>query len=252
MSTFGRKELIKRFVEQEKDRFFSYQEENWFLAKFDEIISQKNSQKIQELKDVFQICMAFGLRSGEAVSLISSPQLIDLNGRILHLRNITIGNTDFKIIEKDKNGKTFDYPIPDHVLEIFRRRIDPKNPTKKLFHYSANELGKAFKEIRDAGGYDPLLTLHCCRHTFAMRLLPRIKNNVKQLQEAMRHKSLKSTMHYVHLGERNDLMNTILDMNSAGKITPISTFYEKVIPITPHKFKLVNGKPLTIIRRKVA
>ena len=61
-----------------------------------------------------------------------------------------------------------------------------------------SSLSHAFRKMADAEGWDQLITLYSCRHTYCTELL-RARVDLATVQRRMGHESLRTTQTYLHV-----------------------------------------------------
>jgi integron integrase len=90
------------------------------------------------------------------------------------------------------------YMFPSHRLSVDPR--DKAEGIKRRHHLHVDSLQKAVKEAVRRAGLTKQITPHTFRHSFATRLLE-TGNNIKQVQELLGHKDIRTTMIYLHVME---------------------------------------------------
>ncbi len=130
-----------------------------------------------------------GLRVSEVVSLLISD--IQIDRRVIHI--------------KDGKGRKDRYVVLAETiipfLEAYRKEY---RPSCWLFEgqyggkYSCRSLQNVFSLAKEKSKIDPYATLHTLRHSYATHCLEN-GHNLKTIQEALGHKSLKTTELYLHV-----------------------------------------------------
>jgi len=100
-------------------------------------------------------------------------------------------------LDKTKTDSPRDVPIDPELAALLRAILSANSP--RDYRTIRSQFGDAIK----ACGYAPQLTLHCCRHTTATRLIKK-KTPLPIVQQFMGHKSIQTTLKYVHV-ESDDL-----------------------------------------------
>ncbi|UZR99030.1 tyrosine-type recombinase/integrase (plasmid) [Chondrinema litorale] len=134
-----------------------------------------------------------GIRMSELLSLY--PTDIDADRMVIRVRQGK-GNKDRETILSKKTLE---------LLREYYRHAYPK-PTKYLFEgmggpglkYSASSVRKILKRAARRAGIEKEIGAHILRHTFATHMLEQ-GTNLKILQQLLGHKSLKTTMVYLHV-----------------------------------------------------
>ena len=140
-----------------------------------------------------------GLRLSEALALTVSD--IDAQAMLLHVRHGK-GATDRTV------------PLPRHTLSLLRRYwLTHRHPTmifpalgrgQKNGHTATEHMNRAsvqgaFLRARKAAGVTrPRVSVHTLRHSYATHLLE-AGLNIRFIQRALGHRSLETTVQYLHL-----------------------------------------------------
>ena len=187
-------------------RFLYLQVLGW--AHFDVVIhTPKRAQRIPELlsrQEVARIlsacsnekhqtmlttCYACGLRVSELVAL--QIKHIDSDRHVLR-------------IEQAKGAKDRQVILSDHLLTLLREYWQHYHPVQWLFYgqgshraLSITSAQKIFRKAKQQAGIHKVGGIHALRHAYATHQLE-AGMPVHQLQGLLGHKSLQSTMRYVH------------------------------------------------------
>jgi len=90
-----------------------------------------------------------------------------------------------------------------YLFPSFRLSVDPREKesrVKRRHHLHVNSLEKAVKAAVRETGLTKQITPHTFRHSFATHLLE-TGHNIKQVQELLGHKDIRTTMIYLHVME---------------------------------------------------
>jgi integron integrase len=90
------------------------------------------------------------------------------------------------------------YLFPSHRLSVDPR--DKAEGIKRRHHLHVDSLQRAVKDAVRVTGLTKQITPHTFRHSFATRLLE-TGSNIKQVQELLGHKDIRTTMIYLHVME---------------------------------------------------
>lgn len=109
-------------------------------------------------------------------------------------------------IKKGKCGKDRIVPISESVIKVlgvYRRRFPSRDyvfkgvDAKPLNNFSVR---KRLKEVLTKAELAPSLTTHSLRHSYATHLLD-AGEDIQTVQQRLRHKSVSTTMTYLHLAK---------------------------------------------------
>lgn len=109
-------------------------------------------------------------------------------------------------IKKGKGGKDRIVPISPstlQVLEAYRKRYPSMNYVFKGFDgrpLNNSSIRKRLKEVLGKAGLDTSLTIHSLRHSYATHLLD-AGEDIQTVQQRLGHKSVATTMVYLHLAK---------------------------------------------------
>lgn len=136
---------------------------------------------------------ALGLRSGE---------LIDL--KITHIDS----DRNQILIKAAKGKRDRLLPFPDILKELLRdyyKRYRPKVflfEGQKQLQYSSTSLRAVFNTARQRTAIKKQVTLHSLRHAYATHLLES-GTDLRLIQDLLGHNSIKTTMLYTHVSNKN-------------------------------------------------
>lgn len=149
------------------------------------------------------LALCCGLRRGEIVGLRWGD--VDLNRRMLHIRNQRIQLASGQIIDappKSASGER-DIPLPDELLQLFRA-APTHRPSEYVIHKSdgqpitPNGLDKAHRQMIRLHGLPPV-TPHGIRHTMATQAVGQ-GVHMRVLQQLLGHASYSTTANiYAHV-----------------------------------------------------
>ena len=183
--TLGRKIVIFEILKLREDKKLP-----GILSK-DEVHKILSHVRSCRLKAVLVLIYSCGLRISEATKL----KVCDIDGNrfLLTARN-TKGKRDRQV------------PIPKNTLEVLRSHWkNTKIKSEYLFPglrgsitVSTEAVQYAFREALKQSGIIKKATVHTLRHSYATHLLDS-GINLKMIQQLLGHKSIKTTLIYVHL-----------------------------------------------------
>ena len=136
---------------------------------------------------------ALGLRSGELIRL----KITDIDGerKLVHLKGAK-GNKDRVL------------PLSDKLRSLLREYYLKFQPQEYLFNgqkhatYSPQSLRKVFGAACQKADIRKKVTLHSLRHAYATHLLE-AGTDVRVIQQLLGHTSIRTTMIYTHVTNRN-------------------------------------------------
>ena len=138
---------------------------------------------------------ALGLRSGELIQL-----------KIKHLD----GSRNTVFIKCAKGRKDRLLPFPESLKPILRSYYQKQKPKQYLFEgqkggqYTSTSLRAVFKQACKRASIRKDVTLHSLRHAYATHLLDS-GTDLRRIQELLGHSTIKTTMIYTHVSQRNIL-----------------------------------------------
>lgn len=152
----------------------------------------------------FSTVYSCGLRLSEALALTVND--IDADAMLIHVRHGK-GATDRTV------------PLPHHTLSLLRRyRLTHKHPSMifpAVDHMNRASVQGAFQRARKAAGVtSPHVSVHTLRHSYATHLLE-AGLNIRFIQRALGHRSLETTVKYLHLTRKGQedayrIINTVM------------------------------------------
>jgi integrase/recombinase XerD len=127
----------------------------------------------------------------------------------LELRPVDIDSAGMRIrIRSGKGGKERYVMLSFTLLDALRTYYKEYQPKKWLFFGQTKEepahprgIQKMIGKAAATAGIHKRVTAHVLRHSFATHLLER-GTNLRYIQELLGHKSLKTTMIYIHVSRR--------------------------------------------------
>ena len=150
----------------------------------------KIENKIETIEEemIFKVLLETGLRTTELAELKKDD--VNWNTGSIIVRN-TKGNADGTVFVSEETAKKlWEYSQKTSLPEIFHYK--GKKLDRWKIYYLMNILGK-----RAGVRINP----HAFRHTFGTLML-QSTNNLRQVQVAMRHKSIGSTEKYTHITDK--------------------------------------------------
>lgn len=152
-----------------------------------------HSYKNYKHKTIIMMYYACGLRKSELIDLKIKD--IDSTRNVIRIRN-------------SKGAKDRDIALPQNVLKMLRRYYTLYAPQEYLFNgmgkikYSASSINKILSGGLRRAGIKKHITVHGLRHSYATHLVE--KNiNLRYIQEALGHKSSKTTELYTKLSKEH-------------------------------------------------
>jgi len=157
------------------------------------------------------LCMySCGLRRSELLHL--KIQDIDSSRGVIRIRN-------------SKGAKDRDVSLPNKLLDVLRLYYQKYRPQDYLFEgvkqktYSTSSLRKVLRRALIKAGVKKRVSLHSLRHSYATHLVE--KNiNLRYIQEALGHKSSRTTEIYTHLSKEH----------IANMVSPIDDWMHVKVP----------------------
>lgn len=153
---------------------------------------KQREQKHEQLKLIFALYYACGLRRTEAYNLM--PKDINFDKRIIFIR-------------QGKNYKDRIVPMNDNVYKalqhyIYNFRNSFKLPHQRLFITGTFTLNVSLQELQKVSGLQSKkLTLHILRHSIATHLLQN-GMSIENIARFLGHSTIDSTQIYTHIINR--------------------------------------------------
>ncbi|HEY4135683.1 MAG TPA: site-specific integrase [Alphaproteobacteria bacterium] len=148
-----------------------------------------------------RVLLDTGMRVGEVMKLTDGD--VDLDQGLIHIW--------FNKVDTPRS-----IPMTDSVRQIMQDRVKGGRRTRKLFPRSYHYYHRVWQRIRCAMDLqqDAEFVIHCLRHTCATRM---IYSGVHLLtvKEWLGHKTLLSTMRYLHMAPHN-LMEGVTALENIG------------------------------------
>jgi integrase len=169
--------------ESEPKTYLEYEDQQEYLKKLPD-----------QYRDIFAFGMETGLRSGELCSL----QIKDIDPKRLDLIVTRTFSTGRRLHNKTKQKRTERIPLSDTAIEIIKRHAENKTAGSYLFLDNKGNPFYAHKLWWAWQRYVGVATPHeAMRHSFGNQLLDD-GMPLEDLQIALRHKTITTTMKYVH------------------------------------------------------
>lgn len=163
-----------------------------------EFIGHLETAGLWDFKDVFNVLIDTGLRTGELLKL----RVKDLQFRADGTGKIQVWHTKADLARS--------VPMTKRVYEILQRRASQANGSgTHVFPYKQQWIRTYWNKIKRYMGLvkdkeDKEFVPHCLRHTTATRLLQR-GVSIIEVKNWLGHRSLKTTERYLHLGDEEHL-----------------------------------------------
>lgn len=183
--------LERHLSAEEQERFIKFCNHDYSFMNLPANELQKITKRFQSIsydhvRDIALISLNTGMRLSEVLNL--TWDCVDLSANILCALNT-------------KNGLKNDVPVNQTVKNILKARLATAGDNKFVFTnpdtgVRYGNIRKAFMTVCKMAGIENF-RFHDTRHTFASRA---IKNKIPVpiLQSILNHKSIKTTMRYVH------------------------------------------------------
>lgn len=158
----------------------------------EEVVAIINATDNLKHKLVLLLIYSAGMRLGEVINLLSRD--ININRRAIHI--------------KEAKGKRDRYvTLAETVIPYLESYKEQYRPTRWLFEgqyggkYSKSSVQSIFKKALKKSKVNPYATVHTMRHSYATHCIEN-GHNLKAVQEALGHKSLKTTEIYLHISSQ--------------------------------------------------
>lgn len=152
---------------------------------------QKREEKQEQLKLIFALYYACGLRRTEGYNLTVND--IDFDKRTLFVKQGK--NYKDRIIPMNESI----YKALEHYIYNFRNLQKPKH--KRLFLSTTGTLNNSLQDLLKLTSINKRITLHILRHSIATHLLQN-GMNIENIARFLGHSSLDSTQLYTHIVNR--------------------------------------------------
>ena len=195
------------------------------------------------------LCLYTGLRVGELCGL--KWEDIDFDHEIIYVQRTVqrIGvdgeksGTKILIGEPKSSKSKREIPIPDHLIDILKRRKENQSENFFLSNspqcYEPRRIQAAFHRYLDLAGLSHR-GIHCTRHTFATRWVE-LGVDVKTLSEILGHTNIRITLDkYVHISEKVKRKN----INKIQPLHPLDIGHysrQNLIPTPPYTANLKSN-----------
>lgn len=177
-------------------RFYTREEADQLMAAL---------KKYKHLHDISLLSLRTGLRFKEITGI--KGQDLDFNNDIINVIDSKNGQTDHVFMTPDIREILKGYNTPTHEYIFKNSKGERIKEVSDTFERTIKKLG--FNEgITDRR---QLLTFHSLRHTFASWLAQN-GEDLKSIQELMRHKTISMTIKYAHLipDKKRQAVNNII------------------------------------------
>lgn len=155
----------------------------------EEVVTLINAIDNIKHKLIILLIYSAGLRRSEVINLLDRD--INISRRSIHIKNAKG--------KRDRYVTLAESVIP--YLKAYRRQYQPN---RWLFEgqcggkYTATSVQKIFRKALQKSKVSPYATLHTLRHSYATHCMEN-GHSLKHVQEALGHKSLKTTEIYLHI-----------------------------------------------------
>jgi len=152
------------------------------------LLNTKNLKHSTILSTVYSL----GLRSGELLS-ITIPDIKSDRKQLF--------------VRSGKGKKDRVIPVPESILQIWRRYYSEYTPQHYLFEgqkgnrYSPQSLRKIFHQAKNRAGIKAPVSLHSLRHSYATHLMD-AGTDVRLIKELLGHDNIKTTLVYTKVTDR--------------------------------------------------
>jgi integrase len=186
-----RPEIIRRTVTTGRKRVFTDAEKARILKEFNKGIRPKDL----DMADLVMVLGDSGLRPSEALALadakLAIPEATEID---FERRTMTVWDVNAK------GKRSYAVPMTQRVHDILKRRCGTHQgvPFRGLTLFTADHYWSHMRK-RVGMSHDAQFVIYALRHTVATRAAAATKGNAALVQRLMRHKSLTTTMGYVHL-----------------------------------------------------
>ncbi|MFK7936252.1 MAG: tyrosine-type recombinase/integrase [Saprospiraceae bacterium] len=158
----------------------------------EEVVLLINATENLKHKLILLLIYSAGMRLGEVVNLLVRD--ININRRAIHI--------------KAAKGKRDRYvTLAETVIPYLQSYKKQYQPNRWLFEgqyggkYSKRSVQSIFKKALKKARVDPYATVHTLRHSYATHCIED-GHNLKSVQEALGHQSLKTTEVYLHISSQ--------------------------------------------------
>ena len=163
----------------------------------EEVVEMINVTENLKHKLAILLIYSTGMRKSELLNLLKKD--INIKRRAVHV--------------KEGKGKKDRYIVlAETVVPYLKEYLKENRPAKWLFEgqqggkYSGTSLHKVVQKAVELAHANPYATIHTLRHSYATHCLEQ-GQNIKHVQEALGHGSIKTTEIYLHL--TSDALNQL-------------------------------------------
>lgn len=167
-----------------------------------EVIKVIQAPKNLKHKMILMLIYSAGLRVSEAVNIL--VQDVNTDRRVIHIKGGK-GNKDRYVV------------LAEALLPLLNEYLEEYKPDRWLFEgqyaerYSIRSVQNFYSRALSSADIGKYATLHTLRHSYATHCLEN-GHNLKDIQQALGHRSLKTTQIYLHVrADTIDRMKSPLD-----------------------------------------
>ena len=161
----------------------------------EEVTKVFGALKYMKHRCIVSLLYACGLRNGELIRI--ELRDIDTSQRLLHVR-------------QSKGNKDRSVPLPLSILKMLNDYAEAYRPEKYLFEgqikgqpYTERSVQQFFKDaVIRSGIRNTEASPHWLRHSYATHIME-MGTNLRDLQQLLGHKSLRTTEIYTHISSTN-------------------------------------------------
>jgi site-specific recombinase XerD len=169
---------------------------------FDDVIGD-DVNDAYDLQSRNKALFFFGLYSGFRISEILSLTIGDIydHGHVLDSCYLKRSNTKGKVAGRTGVINSFCKPLLEEYLDHYHLKDkDPKEPlffSNKGGSLRQRQCQKIYTDLFETLELDGKLSTHTTRKSFAKKIYEAVDRNIVDLQQALGHKNIASTQHYI-------------------------------------------------------